>query len=163
MNIIHNVEQFNRVLDKIGSGKNALDMQCQRAAEYCITQSIEHSNADAGMRLVKTLQQVKYGNVSALVKYLCIAGHFAVADGKMVFSRETLRDIPAPAEKAIWKDHAKVERIEQPKVDGFVYAEVQRLIKSVKAWAELHPENKVSDAVLNKLTEVLPENAAVAA
>jgi len=155
---MNNVNDFNVSLANFASNKTAQDYQLQQLAEFSINQSIEHSNADCGMRLIATMRQVKQGHIRAMVGYLCKNGNFSVNEAKQTLQFERIegREVVEGSAKAEWMEGVKTERIVQPKDDAYVIEQVQNIIKQAKAWAKLHPEKAVSDATLNSLTALLP-------
>lgn len=157
--IIITKETFNTSLTTFEKNEGKRDMTLQRLAEFSANQSILHNNADYGIRFINKLQELKTGAVAPMVKYLCVIGNFGKNEDTGKFGYMLKKDIKEvlPQTEAVWKKHAKVEKIEVPKNDAWVQNEVQRIIGAAKKWATTHGDNKVSDKVLNTLTDILPK------
>jgi hypothetical protein len=164
MSKIQTVEEFTSRLVAGLTGKALADVAMQDCAVFAINQSIEHSNADCGIRLVQQMQESKYGNIGAMVKYLCVNGNFEVVKNTLVFKRfenEEKRDVIAEYETAEWKEYAKVEKVQQEVNDAYILQQMAALLKRAKTFAKHHEGKGATPALLNKLEELAGPSKAV--
>jgi len=161
---IQNIEEFTSRLVSGLTGKALADVAMQDCAVFAINQSIEHSNADCGIRLVQQMQESKYGNIGAMVKYLCVNGNFEVIKNTLVFHRfdeAEKREVISEYEANEWKEYAKVEKVQQEVNDAFILQQMAALLKRAKTFAKHHEGKGCSPALLNKLEELAGPSKAV--
>jgi hypothetical protein len=164
MSKITNIEMFTARLVAGLTGKALADVAMQDCAVFAINQSIEHSNADCGIRLVQQMQESKYGNIGAMVKYLCVNGNFEVVKNTLVFHRyeeAESREVISEYESTEWKEYAKVEKVQQEVNDAFIMAQLAALLKRAKTFAKHHEGKGASPALVNKLEELAGASKAV--
>lgn len=153
--IITNNEQFTSSLVSALRDKAMADKGLQDCAVFAINQSIEHSNADCGIRLIQQMQEAKYGNLGAMVTYLCTFGCFAVEKNKLCFERKEELALLEDTDSAEWKAYAKKEVVEKPIDDKYIAAQVQALLKRAKAYAKKNEGKGASDATINALAALV--------
>ena len=154
---IKTVEEFTSRLIASLTGKLLADKGLQDCAVFAINQSIDHSNADCGIRLVQDMQESKYGNIGAMVKYLCVNGNFEVVKNQLVFHRyeeAEKRESISEYESMEWKEYAKVEKVQQEVNDAYIMAQLAALLKRAKTFAKHHEGKGVSPTLFNKLEEL---------
>jgi len=164
MSKINNVEEFTSRLVAGLTGKALADVAMQDCAIFAINQSIEHSNADCGIRLVQQMQESKYGNIGAMVKYLCVNGNFEVIKNMLVFHRfeeAEKRESISEYKSTEWKEFAKVEKVQQEVNDAYILAQLAALLKRAKTFAKHHEGKGATPGILNKLEELAGPSKAV--
>lgn len=157
-----NVNEFNQGLITLVGNKKTADMQAQRLAEFAANQSIEHNNADCGLRLIKVMQESKYGNVKTMVRYLTVIGQFSVDEktNKLGFCKKDNMPLVAEKDEPIWLKFAKTEVIEYSKDDKWVQDNIAKMLKTVRNWAKDHPDKAATAQTINALAALLPQQPA---
>ncbi len=107
---ITTVEQFNAGLQSIGTSKKQADEAVQNCALFAIQHSIQHSNADPAIRLCKTMQKMKYGNLQYLVSFLVKFGNLTTNNNKITYESKGKE---MQTEYPFWLEKAKEERIKE--------------------------------------------------